>query len=67
MHPNSLKNLQKAPRTITPDEPCAEKPVQVRVAKSEYEKWMALPVEVRNKLLRETISNAIKSIDKKTT
>lgn len=61
MHPNSLKNLYKPSRTITPDEPCAKRPVQVRVAQSEYEEWMKLPVELRNKALRETISSTIKS------
>lgn len=61
MHQNSLKNLYKPSRTITPNEPCAKRPVQVRVAESEYQEWMKLPVEVRNKALRETISSTIKS------
>ena len=61
MHKNSLENLYRPSRTITPNEPCAKKPVQVRVAESEYKEWMQLPVEVRNKALRETISNTIRS------
>lgn len=64
LHPNSLKNLYKPPRTITPNEACAKRPVQVRVAESEYEEWIKLPVEVRNKALRETISNTIKTFKK---
>lgn len=66
MHQNSLKNLYKPSRTITPSEPCAKRPVQVRVAESEYQEWMELPVEVRNKALRETISNTIKSFKEQT-
>ena len=61
MNQNSLKNLYKPPRTITPNEPCAKNPVQVRIAKSEYEEWMKLPVEVRNQALRKTISSTIKA------
>ncbi len=65
MHPNSLKNLCQAPRRITPDEPCAKNPVQVRVAESVYTKWMTLPSEVRNQILRETIFQTVQSLDEK--
>ncbi|MGL5872651.1 MAG: hypothetical protein ACRC2R_09830 [Xenococcaceae cyanobacterium] len=41
------------------EEGAAKKPVQVKVAKSHYDKWMALPVELRNNLLRQTIAKAI--------
>ena len=64
MHENSLKNLYRPSRTISSEEPCAKKPVQVRVAESQYEEWMKLPVEVRNKALRKAISETISSFKK---
>lgn len=57
---NRLKNLKSYPR-VNENEPCAQKPVQVRIAQSQYEMWMSLPTEVRNKILREAIANALKN------
>jgi hypothetical protein len=35
------------------------KPVHVRIPQSQYEAWMRLPVEVRNKELREAIAKIL--------
>lgn len=55
---NRLKNLKSYPR-VNENEPCAQKPVQVRIAQSQYEKWMTLPAEVRNNALREAIAKIL--------
>ena len=52
-------HLNRFPRQISSEEPCAKKPVQVRIAQSQYEKWMTLPMEIRNKVLREAIAKAL--------
>lgn len=46
-------------RLVTSEEPCARKPVQVKIPESQYEMWIQLPAEVRNSDLREAIANII--------
>ena len=52
-------HLNRFERTIDPNEPCAKNPVQVRIAQSQYEQWMALPSKERNRYLREAIAKKI--------
>lgn len=53
-----LKNLKSYPR-VDEKEPCAQKPVQIKIPQSQYEAWMTLPIEIRNKALREAISKTL--------
>jgi hypothetical protein len=53
-----LKNLKSYPR-VNDSEPCAPKPVQVRIPLSQYEAWMNLSAEVRNSVLREAIAKKL--------
>jgi hypothetical protein len=48
-------------RLVNENEPCARKPVQVKIPESQYNKWMELPVEVRTKILREAIAKALEN------
>jgi hypothetical protein len=58
-NPNpKIENLIARPR-IDEKELCAPKPIQVKVLQSQYEAWMALPAEKRNKALREAIAKIL--------
>jgi hypothetical protein len=46
-------------RLVDDNEPCARKPVQVKIPQSQYEAWMTLPAEVRNNALREAIAKIL--------
>jgi hypothetical protein len=46
---------------IDDKELCAPKPVQVKILQSQYEQWMELPAEIRTKILREAIANALEN------
>ncbi len=52
-------HLKRFPRLNGASEPCARKPVQVKIPQSQYEKWMTLPVDLRNQVLREAIAKAL--------
>ncbi|MGL5878077.1 MAG: hypothetical protein ACRC2V_09910 [Xenococcaceae cyanobacterium] len=52
-------HLTPFPRFIDGNEPCARKPIQIKVPESQYEAWMALPAEVRNSALREAIAKIL--------
>ncbi|MGV2831666.1 hypothetical protein [Myxosarcina sp. GI1(2024)] len=52
-------HLNRFPRLNGASEPCARKPVQVKIPQSQYEQWMALPVDFRNQVLRDAIAKAL--------
>ena len=52
-------HLNRIPRLKGATEPCARKPVQVKIPQSQYEKWMTLPVDLRNQVLRDAIKKAL--------
>lgn len=59
-NPNpKIDHLNRFPRLPGAKEACARKPVQVKIPQSQYEKWMNLPVDLRNQVLREAIAKAL--------
>lgn len=52
-------HLNPFPKLAGAREACARKPVQVKIPQSKYEKWMSLPVDLRNKVLRDAIEKAL--------
>ncbi|MGL5832780.1 MAG: hypothetical protein ACRC1Z_06035 [Waterburya sp.] len=59
-NPNpKTEHLNRFPRMPGADEPCARKPVQVKIPQSQYEQWMTLPVDLRNQVLREAIQKTL--------
>ena len=52
-------HLNPFPRLSGANEPCARKPVQVKIPQSQYEKWMTLPVDLRNQVLRDAIKKTL--------
>ena len=52
-------HLTSFPRPNGAKEPCARKPVQVKIPQSQYEKWMTLPADLRNQVLRDAIKKAL--------
>ena len=52
-------HLNRFPKLDGANESCARKPVQVKIPQSQYEKWMSLPVDLRNQVLREAIAKAL--------
>ena len=52
-------HLNRFPKLAGAKESCARKPVQVKIPQSQYEKWMSLPVDLRNQVLREAIAKAL--------
>ena len=60
-NPNpKTEQLTSFPRLFA-EEACSRKPVQVKIPKSQYSEWMTLPVQVRNKVLREAITEALQN------
>lgn len=60
-NPNPKTNhLNRFPKRTGATEACARKPVQVKIPQSQYEKWMSLPVDLRNKVLRDAIETTLK-------
>jgi hypothetical protein len=56
-NPNpKIDRLNRFPKLAGAKESCARKPVQVKIPQSQYEKWMTLPVDLRNQVLREAIA-----------
>lgn len=53
-------HLNRFPIRAGATEALARNPVQVKVPKSHYDKWMSLPVELRNKVLRNAIAQTLK-------
>jgi hypothetical protein len=61
-NPNpKTEHLNRFPRMAGADEPCARKPVQVKIPQSQYEQWMSLPVDLRNQVLREAIQKTLEN------
>jgi D-aminopeptidase len=61
-NPNPKTNqLTPFPRLVNVKEACSRKPVQVKIPKTQYSEWMTLPVQVRNKVLREAITEALQN------
>ena len=59
-NPNpKTEHLNRFPRMPGAHESCARKPVQVKIPQSQYEKWMTLPVDVRNQVLRDAIEKTL--------
>ena len=59
-NPNpKTEHLKQFPRMAGSQESCARKPVQVKIPQSQYEQWMALPVDFRNQVLRDAIAKAL--------
>ena len=59
-NPNpKTSHLNRFPKLPGAKEPCARKPVQVKIPESQYEQWMNLPVDLRNQVLREAIAKAL--------
>jgi hypothetical protein len=52
-------HLNRFPKLAGATEPCARKPVQVKIPQSQYEQWMTLPAEIRNQVLREAIEKTL--------
>ena len=52
-------HLNRFPKRAGATEACARNPVQVRIPQSQYEKWMKLPVELRNQVLRDAIEKTL--------
>ena len=60
-NPNpKTEHLNPFPRRPGATEACARKPVQVKIPQSQYDKWMNLPVELRNQVLRDAIETTLK-------
>ena len=53
------EHLNPFPRMPGASESCARKPVQVKIPQSQYEQWMTLPVDTRNKALRDAIQKTL--------
>ena len=45
------------------DKPMGKKPIGIRVPEDQYEKFMAIPKDIRSKLLRDFIAETIKKFD----
>lgn len=59
-NPNpKTEHLNPFPRLAGATEVCARKPVQVKIPQSQYEKWMSLPVDLRNRVLRNAIAKTL--------
>ena len=59
-NPNpKTSHLNRFPLRPGAKEPCARKPVQVKIPQSQYEQWMNLPVDVRNQVLRDAITKTL--------
>ena len=56
-------HLNRFPKLAGANEACARKPVQVKIPQSQYEKWMSLPVDLRNRVLREAIAKALEELE----
>ena len=53
-------HLNRFPKRAGATEACGRKPVQVKIPQSQYEKWMSLPVDLRNQVLRDAIETTLK-------
>jgi hypothetical protein len=53
-------HLNRFPIRDGATEACARRPVQVRIPQSQYDKWMSLPVDLRNQVLRDAIEKVLK-------
>jgi hypothetical protein len=53
------EHLNPFPKMAGATEACARKPVQVKIPQSQYDKWMSLPVDLRNQVLREAIEKTL--------
>ena len=53
-------HLNRFPKRAGATEACARNPVQVRIPQSQYDKWMSLPVDLRNQVLRDAIEKTLK-------
>ena len=53
-------HLNRFPMRAGATEACARKPVQVKIPQSQYDKWMSLPVDLRNQVLRDAIEATLK-------
>jgi hypothetical protein len=54
------EHLNPFPKMPGATEACARKPVQVKIPQSQYDKWMSLPVDLRNQVLRDAIEKVLK-------
>lgn len=54
-----IENLKQYQYPRIDDNERETKPVHVRIPESQYEAWMALPAEVRNRKLREAIAKIL--------
>lgn len=52
-------HLNRFPKRAGATEACARNPVQVRIPQSQYDKWMSLPVDLRNQVLRDAIEETL--------
>jgi hypothetical protein len=52
-------HLNRFPKRAGATEACARKPVQVKIPQSQYDKWMNLPVDLRNQILRDVIEKTL--------
>ena len=55
-------HLNRFPIRAGATEAYARRPVQVRIPQSQYDKWMSLPVDLRNQVLRDAIKKTFKKI-----
>ncbi|MEO0011818.1 MAG: hypothetical protein RLZZ535_207 [Cyanobacteriota bacterium] len=52
-------HLNRFPKRDGATEACARRPVQVKIPQSQYDKWMNLPVDLRNQILRDVIEKTL--------
>lgn len=45
------------------DKPMGKKPIGIRVPQEQYEKFMAIPKDIRSKLLRDFIAETVEKFD----
>ena len=45
------------------DKPMGKKPIGIRVPEEQYEKFMAIPKDIRSKLLRDFIAETVEKFD----
>ena len=52
-------HLNRFPKRAGATEALARTPVQVKIPQSQYERWMSLPVDLRNQVLRDAIKKTL--------
>ncbi|BAZ44600.1 hypothetical protein NIES4102_16120 [Chondrocystis sp. NIES-4102] len=56
-------HLNHFPKRAGATEALGRTPVQVKILESQYNKWMSLPVDIRNQVLRDAIEKTLEKFD----